>query len=243
MFPQNDKKCRPVFGARDVSKHVLAVAALGVVVMMAVVGCSPFGAFEDFLPSAAELEAFEAELEAFNEKVALLPSISVRIINETSASASVELQAGVAQFVGPDTFFGVPFPGEELFLQSVDNTTAVVAANGTSTGSIKCGEVIGVSVSAPTDLPSLNFGENAFGLFIGGGNVSLSGIGAAGSSDFTGDLVTMARFVRPEEEGIDCETGTLTIRIETLATKPVYDLESGVLTVPAKPGTGTLGVE
>lgn len=102
MFLQNDKKSRPILGARDTSKHVLAVAALGLVVMV-VAGCSPFGAFEDFLPTAAELEAFEAGLEAFNEEVALLPSISVRIINETSASARVELEAGVAQFVGPDT--------------------------------------------------------------------------------------------------------------------------------------------
>ena len=73
--------------------------------------------------------------------------------------------------------------------------------------------------------------------------MSLSGIGTAGNGDFTGDLVTTARFVRPVEDGIDCEVGTLTIRIETLSTRPVYDDVTGVLLVPATLGTGTLSVD
>ena len=136
MFLEIRNKRRPVRDARDPSKHPFVVAALGGVVLMVVAGCPAAFPFGDLLPS-------EADVEAFNLQVASLPSMSVRIINETSASASVELQAGVAPFV--DAFFGVPFPGEESFLQPVDSTTVVVASNGTLTGSITCGELIGVS--------------------------------------------------------------------------------------------------
>lgn len=52
-----------------------------------------------------------------------------------------------------------------------------------------------------------------------------------------------ARFVRIEEDGLDCETGTIVVRIETIATNPVYDLDTGVLLIAASFGSGQLVIE
>lgn len=216
--------------------RALALAACGCFPLAAATGCpaSSSNPFEGFIPS-------ESEFQAFNELVENLPTVEVRIVNETTAAAHVEITAGITSF--SDMFFAGPFPGEETFLQMVENATILVAPGGTVTGSIKCGEVIAVSVTAPADREVPGFGEDLFGLFISSGNIVLSGTGTAGEEDFTGDLVTTARFVRPDDGDLDCETGTLVIRVETLATNPVYDDATGALLIDATFGTGSLAVE
>lgn len=223
--------------ATERKDHLCGTRLLGWFVLALVAGCpmaSPVNPLEDFFPGLEELEEWRQQIEA-------LPSVSVRIVNETAAIAQVELLSGLSSAALFDEAF--LFGIEEPFLDVIDSKTVLVAGGGTVEGALKCGEAIGISVSAPPDQERFLFGAEAFGLFVGGGNVALSGIGSAGDAAFTGDIVTGARFVRPEADGIDCEKDTLVIRIETLSTHTTYDNETGVLVAPATLGTGSVSVE
>jgi hypothetical protein len=197
--------------------------------------------------SEEDLQALAAAQEEFDAEVEALPSVRVRIINETSVMASVDLQAGVSGPELPATSSVLDelaggFAGEE-FLTSVASASVFIAARGTVEGEIKCGEVIVVSVRAPFDVEGFGFSDNAFGLYAELGNVSLTGLGASGEEDFTGDIVATARFIRPDMDGLDCETGTLVIRIQTPGASAVRDPDTGQLIASQQPGSGTVSVE
>ncbi len=221
---------------------MLAISAL-----MVTAGCGggfPLGALG---LSDEDLEAFGAAQADFNQQIESLPSITVRIINETSAIARVELASGASgpEFPIPEGFEGIadPFAPEEPFLQSIDSQVVLVAPGGTVSGPLKCGEVIGISATVPADAESFGFGTDAFGLFISSGNIALSGIGEAAQRDFSGDTVGGARFVRPGVDGIVCRTDTLVVRIESPASETIYNPETGELLAGGSPGAGTLSIE
>lgn len=199
-------------------------------------------------PDDEALQSIFQGFDAFNELVESLPSLTVRIINNTTATARVELVSGLqgpeADFFGD--FFGFdPLPSESLPLSEADAQSVLVAPGGTANGQIKCGQVIGVAVIAPFDQPEIDFRSSQFGLYLASGNVQLSGIGTAQEEGdpFTGDLITLARFVQPEQDGIDCQSDVLVITIDTTARNNVHDTESGELIVAAAPGSGTLSLE
>ncbi len=197
--------------------------------------------------SEEDLEAFGAAQADFNEQIESLPSITVRIVNETAAIARVELASGASgpAFPVPEVVegFADPFVPEGPFLQSIDSQVVLVAPGGTVSGPLKCGEVIGISATVPADAESFGFGTDAFGLFISSGNIAFSGIGEAAQMDFSGDTVGGARFVRPEVDGIVCGRDTLVVRIESPASETIYDAETGALLAGGSPGAGTLSIE
>jgi len=220
---------------------------------------NPFGIIDGdtfFDPFGGEITeeeflAYLDELRAFEEDVAALPDITIRIENLTSAIAYVELISAVEPPPFPGEDFGGRVEGsgfgfEGPFLSGIDFDQLLIEPNGTVSGPVKCGEVIAVSAIVPAD-PAADFffgpGVDAFGLFISQGNVSFSGLGSPPEDDFTGDIVEGARFVQPAIDGINCESDTLVIRITTTATVSVFDPDTGELISGGSLGTGTISSE
>lgn len=176
--------------------------------------------FDAFVPSEEELAAFEKELDVFKEKVAALPETAVHIINQTGETVRVEIVAGMVgpradEFLGLDIFGPGSVPGESL-LNEIDRHEVLIGPHGNVQGRIKCGEVIGLSVQAPFDGYGRYGGNETFGLYLDNGNVQISGAGVSHET-FTGDVIG-ARYVRPLEEGLVCESGTLLLIIESTVT-------------------------
>lgn|GEM_PF-1506361 len=226
---------------RVVFRGSFVVTAVGMAALLCLAGCGLTDLL-GYIPTEEELELYNWELKEFNERVENLPLLAVRIVNNTDVIASVELESGMAG-PEPDLFGDLPYlEYEEPYLTPVDGQTVLIAPGGTATGTIKCGEVIGVSAQAPFDEPSFDYGGDAFGLYVSPGNIDFSGIGSPGGG-FEGDSITTTRFVRPAEDGVDCEADVLVIQIDTIATGKIIDEETGELLQAKKPGTGTLSVE
>ena len=201
-----------------------------------------------YIPTAEELESYSRELDEFRQQVEELPSLSIRIVNHTDTVAGVELRSGLTgpepdffdDITGLDTYYLFEEPG----LTGIEDISVLIAAGGTVTGEIKCGEVIGVSSAAPFDGVSFGYqyGGSDFGLYLSDGNIHLIGIGESGG-DFEGDVISLTRFVRIDQDDIDCETAVLVIEIDTPASGAVIDEESGEIIQPKTAGSGTIRVE
>ncbi len=157
-------------GHRTAPRHVSLLsfggAMLAISALMVTAGCgagSPLGALG---LSDEDLEAFGAAQADFNQQIESLPAITVRIINETSAIARIELGSGASgpEFPIPEGLegFADPFTPEEPFLQAIDSQVVLVAPGGTVSGPLKCGEVIGISATVPADAESFSFGTKRF---------------------------------------------------------------------------------
>ncbi|MFQ5413771.1 MAG: hypothetical protein ACE5E6_04860 [Phycisphaerae bacterium] len=194
----------------------------------------PFGDLLALVPS-------EEELAAFNERVAALPSVAVRIVNNTDVLASVKLEVSMPGLESEVLGAVGGVAGADI-LNQIDSRELLISAGGAATGSIKCGETIGISARAPFDASGFGFTSSGFGPFFEPGNIQFSGTGASDES-FTGDIVSTVRLIRPAVDGIDCETATLVIQIDTPGVEEVVDPDTGAVVTPAAPGTGTVLVE
>jgi hypothetical protein len=176
------------------------------------------------------------------EAMDAVPSVNVRIVNQTDVPARVMFDAGITP-PQTGTIFDIIYPGDTLL--SVGGETVVVAAGGTATGAVKCGEVIGIAAITPGDVEAyLGTSAEAFGLWMSGGNIVFTGAGASQGSDFTGDVqpTGVARFVRPSVDGLNCGSGTLVVEILTPGTLGTYSPQSGTYTGGTN-GTGTIAIE
>jgi hypothetical protein len=197
------------------------------------------------MPSAEELQQYEQDIAQFNDEVANLPALAVRIVNDTDLVARVDLTSAMPfpelatdELVMPD--FGADTPSLSL----VDTQTVIVAAHGTATGTLKCGDVLGISISDPLSLGGVEGTDtDAFGLYMPSGNIALRGFGQPAESSFRGDVLNTTRFVRPAEDGLDCSTATLVLTIEAPATPNAYDPATGALISAGKAGQGTVSAE
>ncbi len=234
-------------------RRVGVLALAGAVVFAVLGGCPPstatgagLSALEAFMPSEAELNQYQRELAEFSARLEDQPSVAVRIVNNTAATARVVLSSGVEGPEPPMGEYDYALP-ETTFLTSVASATILVAANGTASGTLACGDVIGISATAPFDAQGeYAYGplsEDAFGLYIEPGNVTLAGAGSASSGGFSGDTLAVTHFVRPATDNLTCATDTLVITIETPAAQSVYDPQTGALTAGATLGTGTISIE
>jgi hypothetical protein len=198
------------------------------------------GASEEDLAAIAEAqEAFDADVEA-------LPSVAVRIINETSSIVRIDLNASVAGPELPETTSPLAdlagaFPGQGL--TQVASTSVLVTPGGTAEGRIKCGEVIHVAAWAPFDLGGLGFFGGEFDYFGEAGNVSFAGVGKSGESEFSGDTVATLRFIEPAADGLNCDRGTLVVRIEAPSVAAGFDPDTGQLVASQSPGAGRIEIE
>ena len=211
----------------------LAIAAVSVC-LAGCTGASPLFPFEDFLPS-------EAEFEAFNERVDALPVVTIRITNETDTIVRANLSSGLS---APDLYgdgFFDPF-GEE-YLELVDSLSVLIAPNGSVEGTLRCGDVIGITSDAPFDGFDLYIANSAFGLYLGSGNVVFTGIGVATDESVSGDTISFARFVRPDADNLDCNTQAIVIHIQTPGRRLVSHPDTGELISGLQFGTGTVNLE
>jgi len=184
---------------------------------------------------------------AFDEQVRALPSVAVRIENLTTSSASVELSAGMT---APPYFGGIFLPWgfllpQEDYKEEIAYETVNVSAEGTATGSIKCGEVIAIAASAPITVSERFFAYDgeSFGFYAYPGNLAVSGFGSPPEETFSGDIQSGTRFIRPVEDSMDCSADTLVIRIETAAQRTVYDPSTGELVSEGTPGSAIISLE
>ena len=123
----------------------------------------------------------------------------------------------------------------------------LVDANGTATGTLKCGEVLGISVKAPFDAdaatPGYTYDTNdVYDLYLEPGNCASSGAGISQTA-FSGDTFTLVRYVRPAEDGLDCATQTLVITINAAGAPSVVDPQTGAVLVNARLGAANLSIE
>lgn len=205
------------------------------------------GLLGGFAPTEEEVSAFEEATRQFQTEVDALPSVTVRVVNQTDTEALVQLVSGKP---GPqsDEFFGVegliPSPYGEagsVGMQRIDDHQFTIAPGGEATGAVKCGDVIAVSVNAPANFGTTFYDEGgAFGLFAGAGNIQFSGAGMSHDT-FEGDVVG-ARYIQPVEDGLSCATNTVVVRIESPATAETFDSVTGEL-IPGGRGAGTLTIE
>jgi hypothetical protein len=237
----------------SVVRRAVLVAVGGLLAWLPVAGCiNPFadlGALQDILPSAAEWQQYEQDLAQFNDTVANLSAVAVRIVNDTDLVARVELTSAVEfpQLPGDETY--IPDFADETTWTPIDTQTVLVAAHGTATGTLRCGTVLGLSASAPAQPGGDTYSADAgpYGLYFPEGNIALGGVGAAGEEDeeavFSGDVLNTVRFVRPADDGLDCTTGTLVLTITAPATPTVYDPTTGDLVSAGTVGAGTVSIE
>jgi len=162
------------------------------------------------------MQQMEEYYRALDAQIDALPSLAVRIVNEAGVTAHVELVSGITGPEMPDLdIFGNP-AGMEPYLEQADFQQVSIVTGGTVTGTLKCGEVIGISVTASSGLETTDYyySVESFGLYVSQGNVALSGIGSPPTADsFSGDILGNARFIRPTTDGVDCATQTLVICI------------------------------
>ena len=205
------------------------------------------GLLGGFAPTEEEVTAFEEATRQFQTEVDALPSVTIRVVNQTDTEVLVQLISGKT---GPqsDEFFGVEGLVSSHFdeagterMQSIDDHQFTIAPGGEATGAVKCGDVIAVSVNAPANfVTSFSDGGDAFGLFVGAGNIQFSGAGMSHDT-FEGDVVG-PRYIQPVEDGLNCATNTLVVRIESPATAETFDSVTGEFT-PGGRGAGTLTIE
>ncbi len=241
---------RPAGGLRG--GEWIGVLGLATILVFGGGGCPPIssallGPYADYLPSVEDLQRYEQEWNEFNAQLENLPQVSVRIINNTAAPARVVLAYGLEGPEYPGEEFPFSFVGSSSpYLEYTQEHSVLVAPNGTASGKIGCGDVIGIAAFVPVDsYASFDSYDtyDPFGLYLTGGNVALAGVGQpVEEAVFTGDVVYTVRFVRPAEDGLDCAAERLVITIDTAATESVYDGQ-GKLVTGAVPGTGTVAIE
>jgi hypothetical protein len=208
---------------------------------------SGWGGLFDWLPSAAEIEAYEQQWAEFSEQLENLPQVAVRIVNNTAAAVSVMLSSGVEEPEYPledEMTFGMDV---EPYLYTADEIAVLVAANGTATGELSCGSVIAISVLAPADSGRAVYDgysyDAGYGLYLTPGNVMMGGLGHPGEDAFSGDTLHTAWYVQPGEDGFDCTNQALVITIESAASQSVFDAETGALVHGTTLGTATVTAE
>lgn len=214
-------------------RRLVAEYGSACVMLVLLTGCGPgsmLGFLTGYIPTEEELAEYTARIES-------LPLLQVRIVNNTDVLTSVALTSGVSG-LEQDLFTVVG----ESYLTSVDDRTVLITAGGTATGSIKCGEVIGLSIRAPYNGPTFGYAGGRLGIYQESGNIQLSGVGVS-DERFSGDLVSTTRFLRPEEDEIDCESAVLVIEIDTAAVYEIVDPDTGAVTAPAVWGIGTITLE
>jgi hypothetical protein len=172
------------------------------------------------------------------------PDVAVRIVNDTGGAASVNLVSAGQPPAEPASF---GYVGGMEYYSSVETRTVLVDADGTATGTLKCGDVLAIAVKAPFDADAATFGyaydaNDMYGLYLEPGNCALAGAGVA-QSGFTGDTFALLRYVRPAEDGLDCATRTLVITIDAAGVPSVVDPDTGEVTVSARLGAATLSIE
>jgi hypothetical protein len=164
-----------------------------------------------------EWARYEQELREYEQWVANLPSLNVRIVNDASAEARIVLATGTTPPVPPVTISEFPpyfvFTDEnDQSVVTTDSQDVRVEGGQTKTTGLKCGDVIGVSVMVPYDP---DYGGWPYvlglGLSVEPGTIALTGTGTAGSSD-------LARFIQPSADTVDCNSATLVITITQSAT-------------------------
>lgn len=200
-------------------------------VFCSIVGCP------GYVPDDSEYEAYEAAVAEFDQSVADAPDVPVRVVNETGVIVAINVHS---TFVEPPCLYcDVP---TDLY-RRVDEIAALVEAGGTVMGTIKCGELLVVYSVAPydTSIP-LSYGQQC-GFSTLQGNVNFSGIGSSGETDVSGDVVASTRCIRPADDGLDCENGTIVITIRELAREAEFDEETGELISPQVAAMGTIEVE
>lgn len=208
-------------------RRFVSITGLGLV-LLSTSGC--------FFWAAAE---YARRLDA---AVKALPSVQLRVVNKTGVSARVWFSSGIK--IGAVPF---PYPGSEALVDYADSQEVVVSAGGTVTGTIKCGEVIGVAAATPGDLTSY-YGpsELGYGLYMSAGNIRFSGAGSSpsGGSSFTGDVenTQLSRYVQPLVDGLNCSAGTIAVEVTTAGTPGTLDAQTGTY-VGGTTGAGTLTIE
>jgi hypothetical protein len=194
-------------------------------------------------PWLVEVAAYQQKLNEWLKDTDNWPQVSVRIVNHTDAVANVYLaSAGRA----PPAPAILGYPGEADYY-AVETPSVLVNSNGTATGDLKCGEVLGFSINVPFDVDAASMGytsytDDAYGLYLSPGNCVLSGAGVSPAA-FSGDTFTLVRYVRPAEDGLDCATQTLVITIETAGAPSVIDPQTGQVVTSARLGAATLSIE
>ena len=170
-----------------------------------------------------------------------MPVVTIRITNETDTIVRANLSSGLS---APDLYgdgFFDPF-GEE-YLELVDSLSVLIAPNGSVEGTLRCGDVIGITSDAPFDGFDLYIANSAFGLYLGSGNVVFTGIGVATDESVSGDTISFARFVRPDADNLDCNTQAIVIHIQTPGRRLVSHPDTGELISGLQFGTGTVNLE
>ncbi len=194
-------------------------------------------------PWLVEAAAYQQRLSEWLKDADNWPQVSVRILNHTEAVANVYLiSAGLA----PPAPAILGYSGETDYYP-VATRSVLVDSNGTATGNLKCGEVLGISVKVPFDVDAASLGytsyaDDAYGLYFDPGNCVLSGAGVSQTA-FSGDTFTLVRYVRPAEDGLDCATQTLVITIETAGAPSVIDPQTGQVVTSARLGAATIGID
>ncbi len=194
-------------------------------------------------PGLLEAAAYQQRLADWLKGTDNWPRVSVRIVNNTDAVASVYLaSAGL----GPPLPAILSYPGDTAYVVA-ETRSVLVDARGTATGDLKCGEVLGMSVKVPFDVDTASLGYlsytgDTYGLYLEPGNSVLSGAGV-GQTGFSGDTFALVRYVRPAEDGLNCGTQTLVITIEAAGTPSVVDPQTGQLVTSARPGAATVSIE
>lgn len=224
----------------DGRRFLVVVGAISMLALVPLSGCWGYIIWQEAM-------CWEDAYTDWQADIANWPDVSVRIVNNTDATARVALATSAIWESGCG--FGIlgPNPGDPNY-DEADSQNLLVSANGTATGTIKCGEIFGVSVAAPYDLPDdtyyySDYGTYAYGMYVDAGNITLSGAGVSSDSGFTGDTVSLFRYVRQVEDNLDCDADTLVITIESLGTARVIDPDTGAIISSATPGTGTVSIE
>jgi hypothetical protein len=230
---------RTSFVSKKKNRFAIAVLLLGIVALIPLPGCPGLLIWQEITCWDNAWSAWQAEVENW-------PDLSVRIVNNTDATARVVLTPAGIWTPECDLWF-VDASADDPNYQQADEQALLVAAHGTVTGTVKCGELIAVTVRAPYDLSDdgsyYNYYNYDYGLYLDPGNVTLSGVGAAAEDGFSGDTVALIRYVRQVEDGLDCANDTLVITIQTLGTARVVDPETGAIIASATPGTGVVSLE
>jgi hypothetical protein len=182
-------------------------------------------------------EAYDLSMERWQAAAEQWPTLSVRIVNNTAVTAEVILEAAGLAPASPWTYS--LDPRYTACYEAAETQGIIVAPGGTATGTLACGDVVVISAFAP--YAGVNT-AGTFGFSTGGeywslapanGNIPLTGAGIAGGADFTGDIVTLVRYVRPVEDGLDCATNTLVVTI----TADSAEADTGAL------GAGVVSIE
>lgn len=192
--------------------RTVSVVAFTVLVSASGAGCGPLYLVSALL--SPEWAAYQAALRDYEQRVARLPSVAVQVVNRTALAVDVTVVAGMEEPDPPVTIsemppYFVPNTSPSIDIVPVDSQYVSAAAGATQSITVKCGEVIGVSVTTlgeAEDTPAVPV-VGQFGLSVFAGNVPLGGLGTA---DDTG----LARFIRPGTDDLDCTAQTLVLTVE-----------------------------